>query len=200
MVRRSVLVTSLGLSLLALAVALVAFVWTGNRERAETQPSTAVIGGPFTLTDASGKAVTDRTYAGKWLLIYFGYTFCPDACPIALAKMSEALKKLGPAAESLQTLFITVDPKRDTASVMAEYLKSFDPRIVGLTGTQAQIDAVVKGYKVYVSIPNTGGSDYLVDHSAYFYVMDPQGRFVNVIDPGVSGDEIANRLLKAMGN
>ena len=198
MIRRSVLIASLCLFLLALAVASVAFVLTW--ESAETQPPGEAIGGPYTLVDASGKTVTDRSYGGRWLLIYFGYTFCPDACPIALTKMSEALKKLGPEADGLQALFITVDPKRDTASVMAEYLKSFDPRIVGLSGTQAQISSVVKEYRVYVSISNTSGNDYPVDHSAYFYVMDPRGRFVNVIDPDVSGDEIANRLLKAMGS
>jgi cytochrome oxidase Cu insertion factor (SCO1/SenC/PrrC family) len=99
---------------------------------------TAAIGGPFTLVATDGTAVTDASYRGKWMLIYFGYTFCPDACPAALANVSAALKMLGNEADKVQPLFITVDPKRDTRQVLGEYLKSFDPRIIGLTGSEEQ--------------------------------------------------------------
>jgi protein SCO1/2 len=146
-----------------------------------------------------GRTVTDQTYRGKWLLIYFGYTFCPDACPTALNEMGVALQKLGPEAETFQPLFITVDPKRDTVEVLADYLKSFDPRIEGLTGNQEQTDSVAKAYRVYVAPQKSEGGDYLVDHSAYFYVMDPQGKFVNVIAGDVPGDQIADKLRKMMG-
>jgi protein SCO1 len=196
MVRRSVLLVSLGLFLVALAAAVGALVLTRAREGGLTRSSSASIGGPFTLIDNTGKTVTDQTYRGKWLLIYFGYTNCPDACPTALTNIGVALEKLGSEASKLQPLFITVDPKRDTVRVLADYLKSFDPRIVGLTGTQAQIDAVVKAYRVYVGSQATGGSDYSVDHSAYFYLMDQDGRFVNVIAPDIAGDEMGNRLRK----
>jgi protein SCO1 len=197
MPRRSLLVLALTLCVLALGLAVATFVTTRTRESSGTQ-STASIGGPFTLVDTSGNAVTDQTYRGKWLLIYFGYTFCPDACPTALTDIGVALKNLGHDADKLQPLFITVDPKRDTVKVMADYVSSFDPRIVGLTGTQAQTDAVVTAYRVYVAPQNSGGGDYLVDHSAYFYIMDPQGRFVTVMAGNASGEEMANQLRNVM--
>lgn len=161
---------------------------------------TAAIGGPFTLVSTNGENVTDQSYPGKWLLIFFGYTFCPDACPTALNNISVALEKLGSDASKLQPLFITVDPQRDTREVMSEYLKSFDSRIVGLTGTQAQIDSVVKEYRVYVAQQKSesSGDDYLVSHSAYTYLMDPHGKFVNVIQGSEDGETIAAWLRKEM--
>lgn len=160
---------------------------------------TAAIGGPFTLAATNGQTVSDRTFRGKWLLIYFGYTYCPDACPIALSNMSVALQKLGSEASKLQPLLITVDPQRDTRQVMTEYLKSFNSRIIGLTGTQAQIDRVIEEYHLYVSKdkPDTDG-DYLVDHSAHIYLMDPQGKFVNVTDGSATGNAIAEWLRMKM--
>jgi protein SCO1/2 len=166
----------------------VAISWKGGRT------GTPLIGGPFTLTSADGRTVTDQTYRGKWMLIYFGYTFCPDACPTALSNMSIALQKLGSEADKLQPLFITVDPKRDTRQVMSAYLESFDPRIVGLVGTQAQTDAVAKTYRVYFEPHKDGGDNYLIDHSAYFYLMDPDGKFVDVIEGVTPGDQMAERL------
>jgi protein SCO1 len=132
--------------------------------------------------------------------MYFGYTYCPDACPVALTKLSTALEKLGPDANKLQAIFVTVDPHRDTPEILTEYLKSFDSRIVALTGSQAQIDGVVKEFRVYVARQKTGGNDYLVDHSAYFFMMDPQGEFIDVLAPELSGEEIAERLRTAMNN
>ena len=163
---------------------------------------TAAIGGPFTLVSTDGKSVSDQTYRGKWLLIFFGYTFCPDACPTALTNISAALEKLGPDASNLQPLFVTVDPQRDTPAVMAEYLKSFDPHIAGLSGNQAQIDNVVKEYRVYVAAQKSETDDpnYLVSHSAYIYLVDPQGRFVNVIQGSEGGEEIAAWVRKQMAH
>jgi len=155
---------------------------------------TAAIGGTFTLTAADGRTVTDQTYRGKWMMIYFGYTFCPDACPTALSNMSIALQKLGTEANKLQPLFITVDPKRDSRETMAAYLQSFDPRIVGLVGTQAQTNAVAKTYRVYFERHEDGGDNYLVDHSAYFYIMGPDGKFVDVIEGATPGDQMADKL------
>ena len=119
---------------------------------------------------------------------------------VAVDKVSVALEKLGADADRLQSLFVTVDPQRDTRDVMTEYLKSFDSRIVGLTGTKAQIDAVVHEYRIYVAQQRseTSGDDYLVSHSAYVYLMDPRGKFVNVIQGGEAGDEIAAWLRKEM--
>src|SRR5258708_1415194 len=164
---------------------------------------TAAIGGPFTLVSTHGGNVTDQTYRGKWLLIFFGYTFCPDACPTALNNISVALEKLGADAGKLQPLFVTVDPQRDTREVMRDYLKSFDSRIIGLTGTHDQIDRVVKEYRVYVAQqkPETEGDDnYLASHSAYIYLMDPQGKLVNVIQSSEVGEAIAAWLRKQIAH
>src|SRR5260221_10786269 len=198
MSRRSALIVIIALALLALGSAWVTITLTTNRVPEQALSSSAQIGGSFTLGAADGRTVTDQTYRGKWLLIYFGYTFCPDACPTALNNMSEALDNLGADASNVQPLFITVDPKRDTPQAMADYLKSFDPRIVGLTGSQAQTDSVAKAYRVYVAPQKADGDDYLVDHNAYIYVMNPQGKFVNVIGGDVAGDKMADRLRKMM--
>ena len=152
------------------------------------------LGGPFTLMATDGRAVTDQTYRGKWALLYFGYTSCPDACPTALNDMGVALDRLGPEAAAVQPVFITVDPKRDTREALAEYLKSFDPRIVTLTGTEEQIAAVVKEYRVYVSAHPESGGNYTVDHSSFFYLINPEGKFVRAIAGDVSGEELAERL------
>jgi protein SCO1/2 len=170
----------------------------------ESQPvttsGTAAIGGPFTLVATDGRMVTDRTYRGKWLLIYFGYTSCPDACPTALNSMSVALEKLGSRAGDLQPLFVTIDPQRDSRDVVANYLTSFDSRIVGLTGTEDQIERVIKEYRLYVSRekPDAGGKNYLVSHSSYIYLMDPRAAFVNVIQSDAAGDDITAWLRKEM--
>jgi protein SCO1/2 len=199
------------LSLIAAACLAVVGIWLGtilpgthSSQSAvlskTTRTGTAAIGGPFTLASTNGESVTDQSLQGKWLLIFFGYTFCPDLCPTALANLSNALEKFGSDAARLQPLFITVDPQRDTREVMDNYLKSFDPRILGLTGTQAQIDQVIKEYRVYVAADKSkdGGDDYLVSHSGYLYLMDPQGKFVNVIQGSEDGDAIAAWLRKEM--
>ncbi|MFH1343419.1 MAG: SCO family protein [Pseudomonadota bacterium] len=163
-----------------------------------TTSGNAAIGGPFTLIATNGEIVTDQTYRGKWPVIFFGYTFCPDVCPTALSNMTVAIEKLGPDAAKLQPLFITVDPERDTRDVLTEYLKSFDPRILGLTGTRAQIDNVLKEYRVYVAQQKSeaGDKDYLVSHSGYIYLMNPEGKFMKVIQGSEDGERIAAWLQK----
>jgi protein SCO1 len=160
---------------------------------------TAAIGGPFTLEATDDTAVTDASCRGKWMLIYFGYTLCPDACPKVLANMSAALKTLGNEANKVQPLFITVGPKRDIRLVLAGYLKSFDPRILGLTGSEEQTAAAAKAYRVYSgSSPGKAKDDYLVDHSSFVYLMDPMGKFAGVIRGETPGDQMAARLQKLM--
>ena len=196
-----------GLIVLAFALAfsgacILVGLTFGKMLRADLTPSgIASIGGPFSLVSSSGQNVSDRSYRGKWVLIYFGYTYCPDACPTALNNISVALEKLGSDSRDLQPLFVTVDPQRDTRAAMADYLKSFDSRIIGLTGTQDQIDRTVKEFRVYASREKSddGGDRYLVSHTSYIYLMDPQGSFVNVIQGGATGDEIAAWLRKEMG-
>ena len=153
----------------------------------------AQIGGPFSLTASDGRTVTDESFRGKWMLIYFGYTSCPDACPTALNDMGVMLDRLGPKAAAVQPIFITVDPKRDTPQALSEYLKSFDPHIVALTGTEEQIAAVAKAFHVYYATHEAGGDEF-VDHSSYFYLIDPQGRFVDLMAGDLSGEGIAARI------
>lgn len=196
---RITLITMLGLALLALlSGAGLMFALTTSGPPEQSSSSSAAIGGPFTLIDTKGETITDQIYRGKWMLIYFGYTFCPDACPTALNNMSVALEKLGAEANKIEPIFITVDPKRDTPPAMGEYLKSFDHRIIGLTGSQTQTDTVAREYRIYVEPQKSEGDDYLVDHSAYIYLMDPQGKFVNVVAGDVPGDEMAEKLRKMM--
>jgi protein SCO1 len=162
--------------------------------------SSATVGGPFTLTASDGATVTDQTYRGKWLIVYFGYSFCPDSCPTALGEIADALAKLGTDAVRVQAIFITIDPARDTPAALGKYLHSFDSRIVGLTGTPQQIAAVAKEYGVYY-VPRKRGADdkyYVVDHSSYIYVMSPQGKFVRGFDTDATGEHIADRLRKLM--
>lgn len=161
-----------------------------------TTTSAVTIGGPFALIAPDGTTVTDQTFRGKWLLVYFGYTFCPNTCPMTLNEIATALEKLGTDATKMQPLFITVDPQRDTREVLEQYTRSFDPRIVGLTGSPQQIDAVTQEYGAYAARDKTGPGpeDYVIDHSTYLYVMDPGGKFVRAFDADTSGDRIADAL------
>ena len=153
MYRRPELVRPSALGPLILASVLFAFALIMSEPPARATESGVTIGGPFTLSTPDGTTVTDQTYRGKWLLVYFGYTFCPNSCPTTLLEVATALKKLGPHAPQVQPLFITVDPERDTPKVMQQYTASFDPRIVGLTGTQQQIAAAAQEYGVYYAAP-----------------------------------------------
>jgi protein SCO1/2 len=172
----------------------VAVIMSQARARAGT--SDVTIGGPFTLSTPDGTTVTDRTYRGKWLLVYFGYTFCPTSCPTTLLAITAALEELGQDAAQVQPLFITVDPQRDTPKAMRQYIESFDPRIVGLTGTPQQIAAAAQEYGAYYVRHSTGAGpdDYVVDHSTYLYLMNPLGKFVRAFDSDTSGDRIAAAL------
>jgi protein SCO1/2 len=186
------------ISLTVIAAAVLAVLMLIPAAPRITKPMTGSIGGPFTLTATDGHIVTDQTYRGKWQLIYFGYTSCPDACPTALNNMGVALDRLGSDAAAVQPIFITVDPKRDTREALSEYLKSFDPNIVALTGSEDQIAAVVKEYHVYVAAHPEEGANYSVHHSSLYYLINPDGKFVGVLHGGVSGDESADRLRDSM--
>lgn len=184
------------LALIALCAAGFAGVMlSGARPPVLSAYLTSAIGGPFTLVADSGRTVTDHTYRGKWLLVFFGYTHCPDVCPATLSTIAAALRQLGPEAAQVQPLFITVDPTRDTPQVLKNYVRAFDPRIVGLTGTADQIAAVAHAYKVYFSPDESAQErDYQLDHSAFVYLMSPQGKFVQLFGGATSNDKIAARL------
>jgi cytochrome oxidase Cu insertion factor (SCO1/SenC/PrrC family) len=156
----------------------------------------ALVGGPFTLTDQTGKRVTDRDFHGKFLLVYFGFTNCPDVCPTALQVMAAALDKLGPNAERITPVLITVDPEHDTPALLAAYVASFHPRLVGLTGSPAEIDAAAKAYRVYVKkVPDPKSTaGYTMDHSSIIYVMGPDGAYRTHFTHATSADAMAERL------
>ena len=138
----------------------------------------ATIGGPFRLTDQNGRTVSDQDLKGHPFLVFFGFTHCPDVCPTTLFEVSEILRSLGPDANGTRALFITVDPERDTPSVMKDYVSNFDPHVWGLTGDPAAIAAVAKAYRVYYKKVPLDGGGYTMDHTAIVYLMDKNGRFV----------------------
>jgi protein SCO1 len=159
------------------------------------------VGGPFTLENSSGKTVTERDFRGKYMLVYFGYTYCPDVCPTTLNAVAAALDKLGPRAKELDPIFITVDPQRDTPDVMKQYTAAFSPALIGLTGTPDEIANVAKEYRVYYAKHQTGPgpNDYSMDHSSIIYLMGPDGRFIAPIRADASGDEMAAAIEKLVG-
>jgi protein SCO1 len=160
--------------------------------------SASLVGGPFVLQDGNGKQVTDRDFRGKYMLVYFGYTFCPDVCPTTLNEVSEALDHLGAKADKLQPIFITVDPKRDTPAVVKQYATAFTPKLLGLTGTPDEIAKVANEYRVYYAEHRTGPgpNDYTMDHSSVLYLMGPDGQFIAPIRTDETGPEIAADLGK----
>jgi cytochrome oxidase Cu insertion factor (SCO1/SenC/PrrC family) len=160
----------------------------------------AALGGPFTLEDTRGNAVTETVLNGHYSLIYFGYTFCPDICPLALQNMTQALQIAGPAADDVVPVFITIDPERDTKEVIGAYLGHFHPKMIGLTGTPEQIKAALSVYRVYAakSPGSEGKPDYLMDHTGYIYLTDKQGRYVAHFPKDATALDIANRLRREL--
>jgi protein SCO1 len=157
--------------------------------------ATTQIGGPFTLVDDTGAMVTEKNIAGKPYVMYFGYTFCPDVCPTTLLDLSRWIKKLGPDADRLNYVFVTVDPERDTVQSMHAYLSSFDKHIRGYTGTPAEIAQIAKEYRVYYKKVPTEDGGYTMDHTAALYLMGPDGKLVTVI-PYQEDDASATAKLK----
>jgi protein SCO1/2 len=174
-VARILMVASAFLAGLVLCFGVILLV--AGRGPGPVAQTSAAIGGPFALTDQNGQTVTDSTLKGRPSLVFFGFTHCPDVCPTTLFEISEILRSLGPDADKVNTVFVTVDPERDTPAEMKDYLSSFDPHLRGLTGDPAAINNVTKAYRVYVKkVPQ--GNDYTMDHTAIVYLMDKDGRFV----------------------
>ena len=147
-----ILYVTMAVLLAVLLIGAGGFLWLSSGGR----DNPLGIGGPFTLLDGNGQTVTDKDFRGKYMLVYFGYTFCPDVCPTTLNAVADAMDKLGPAGSSIQPLFITVDPKRDTPAVVKQYTAAFGPKIEGLTGTPEEIAEVAKEYRVYYAEHRTG--------------------------------------------
>ncbi|MBV8791453.1 MAG: SCO family protein [Pseudolabrys sp.] len=160
--------------------------------------SASAIGGPFHLIDQNGQPVTDQDFKGKPFLVFFGYTHCPDVCPATLFDISEVLRALGPDAERTGAIYITVDPERDTAPVMKDYLSSFDPHLRAGIGNPDQIAETEKAYRVYAKKVPGEGNDYTMDHTALVYLMDKQGRFVAPFSLKRRPEESAAELRKYM--
>jgi protein SCO1/2 len=169
-------------------------LWRSSQVNAAVQPPQ--IGARFELSLPDGRAVTNETFRGKWLVIYFGYTSCPDVCPTTLASVSQALKNLGAAADKVQPLFITVDPERDTPEIIGEYVKFFDPRFVGLVGSPQQVAAAARDFHVYYVARQLGNNEYVIDHSSFLYVVDPKGNFVRLLSGDLPGHELSAQLAK----
>jgi len=158
-------------------------------------PAGVPIGGAFELTDEKHHTVTDADYRGRWMIVFFGYTNCPDECPLTLQKMATAMRDMGRLADRLAPLFITVDPARDTPERLASYLENFDTRIVGLTGSDKQIAAVAKAYRVYYEAGKTeeSGAD-VVSHSTFLYLMDPTGKLNALFSQDVTTEKLTAAL------
>jgi len=179
---------------LILCTAVVLLVSGGGQ--GPTLPQVAAIGGPFSLTDQNGRTVTDQDFKGHPFLVFFGFTNCPDVCPTTMFEISEIMKKLGPDGDRVRALFITVDPERDTPAALKDYLSSFDPRIVGVTGDEAAIAAVAKAYRAYYKRMPLAEGGYTMDHTAIIYLMGKDGRFVTPFSLKRTTDAAAAELRK----
>ncbi len=192
----------IALAMLLIVVVLAAeWVWlkTGDEGPAgdsatAARPQAVVPGGGFTLVDHEGKPASDQAFAGRHLLMLFGYTFCPDVCPTSLGSIVAALDLLEESGEAVQPLFVTLDPERDTPEVLAAYVAAFHPRLIGLTGSPEQIREVAHDYRVYYAKAESGDGDYLIDHSAYIYLIGPDGRTLTYLKHDASPETLAETI------
>ena len=193
----------IAISALSLSVIIAGFAfWYARAPVLQTATSgKALVGGPFSLIDHNGKPVTQKDFAGRYMLIYFGYTYCPDICPAELQVISAALDELGAKADIIQPVFVTIDPERDTPEVMKDYVGNFHSRLIGLTGTTEQIAAMAKAFRVYYAKARQAGdkgNDYLMDHSSIIYLMGPDGSFVKHFSYGTDASKLARELSQAL--
>jgi protein SCO1/2 len=173
----------------SLVIGLLVMLWALGGTRSIATP--AAIGGPFQLTDQSGQTVTDKDMQGRPTLIFFGFTHCPDVCPTSLFEISEVLRAMGPDAERVNAYFISVDPERDTADTMKQYLSSFDQHLKGLSGPPQDLAKVISEYRVYAKKVPLKDGDYTMDHTALVYLMDREGKFVAPFNLKRTPDEAA---------
>ncbi len=186
----------------AAAAVLGGILWSeGSRVAqlgATVESGTALVGGPFALVDQDGRKRTDADFRGRFMLVYFGYSFCPDVCPTTLAMMGNALDRLGPKRARVVPVFVTVDPQRDTPAVLKDYMKSFGKDFVGLTGDAVHIRQAARAYHVYVARHPLSGGQYAMDHSGVIYLMGPDGRFVIYYEDAIGPDGLADDLRKRL--
>jgi protein SCO1 len=185
--------------LVVVAGLLIALALRDQAKGLAGSPLAAMIGGKFSLVDQNGKPFTDADLRGKWQLVFFGYTHCPDICPTSLNDLSVALDQLGAKKNEVGIVFISVDPERDTPDVLKSYVAAFGGPIVGLTGSPEAVAEAAKDYRVFFAKHARADGGYDMDHSALIYVMDPQGRFTATFTPDTPPDDIAARLRKLVG-
>ena len=204
-------ILSYGSACLRICALLLIACFLGNAAVAEDTPPDQVtaaqmmddlmyghgtIGGPFTLTDQSGRRRSDSDFRGKLMIVYFGYTFCPDVCPADLMAITQALDALGPAADGVQPIFITVDPERDT-KLLAEYVSAFHKSLIGLTGTPDEIRKVANAYKAfYAKVPAARDGDYAIDHTGVIYLMGRSGEYLGFMPPQTGPEKLTEILRK----
>lgn len=202
---RALLIFSVGLSVLALGA--TAWLWPRPgpfsiaKVGQQSSSGTALVGGPFELVDQHGQVRRDGDFRGRYMLVYFGYTYCPDVCPTSLLAMTQALDKLAAskpeAADAVIPIFATVDPERDTVAALAAYAPHFHEALVALTGTAEQVAAAAKAYRVYYAkAEDDGSSDYLMDHSSFIYLMDRAGDYLAHFAHNATADAMAEELKK----
>jgi cytochrome oxidase Cu insertion factor (SCO1/SenC/PrrC family) len=191
---------------LGASIVVASFFWCGLTAAAE-QPSAAQmmddlmygrgsVGGPFTLTDQTGKQRSETEFRGKLMIVYFGYTYCPDVCPTDLMAITQALDALGPAAEAVQPVFISIDPERDT-KILADYVSAFHPSFVGLTGPPNEVRKVANAYKAfYAKIPDQRTGEYSIDHAGVIYLMGRHGEYLGFMPPQTNSDRLTEILRK----
>ena len=181
--------------IVATAMVVAGLLWHAGDFVSVQTLGEAKVGGHFRLIDQYGKTRTDADFRGKFMLVYFGYTYCPDICPTTLGVMADALDKM-PNADRVVPIFITIDPARDKAEVIGRYLKAFGPRFVGLTGDAKAVAAAAEVYRVYYAKRPLKGGGYAMDHSSYIYLMGPDGKFITVFDETVGPDGLRKALAK----
>lgn len=177
------------------AVGLAAWLWLPGNE--PESGGEALVGGPFELVDQDGETRRDSDFRGDYMLVFFGYNYCPDICPTALYNVTLALDEMGAEAADVQPIYITIDPERDRVAEMKRFAANFHPRLVALTGTPEKVADAARAYRVYYK-KNGEGEDYLVDHSGFIYLMDRDGRYVRHFSHDAGPSEIAEGLRKAL--
>ena len=189
-----------GVITLLLALAIGAYAMLSTRQL-PIGSGVALVGGPFTMVNQKGETVTDKNFLGKPMLLFFGFTYCPDICPTELQVMAAALDELGSASDDIQPIFVTVDPERDTPEVMANYVSNFGPRFTGLTGTPQQVAEMAGQYRIfYAKLDNPKDpKNYLMDHSAIIYLMGPDGKFLKHFSYSTDAKALASGLKQALG-
>jgi protein SCO1/2 len=185
--------------LVLVAGVLIGLAFRDQAKGVAGNPLAGAFGGKFSLVDQNGKPFTEANLQGKWNLVFFGYTHCPDVCPTALNDLSLALDQLGPKEKDVGIVFISVDPERDTPDVLKSYVESFGGPIEALTGTPDQVAQAAKDYRVYYAKHPLPGGGYDMDHSALIYIMDPQGHFTATFTPDDTSDKMVERLKKLVG-